>query len=241
MSENIIDFRELCNDPTIKSTIDETVISDIFLPPANGLSVSLTFDDGPYESYTPAILDLLKEYGAKATFFVYGEFVSKFPEMAQRIVAEGHEIGNHTFTHPDLTTLTLDELMIEIQKTEHAIKEITQSTSVLFRPPYGCFPEAAVPYVEHLGYRFVLWSRDMYLKDWELPGADVLANRILTNVRSGSIILLHDGGGNREQTVEAVKKILPLLTQQGYQFVTVSKLITEYNKVIQNKVELEVP
>ncbi|MFD0588198.1 polysaccharide deacetylase family protein [Paenibacillus sp. GCM10027627] len=225
MSGKLFDYRIICNDPTLDDPIDPRAIRGFNIPPDLGSFVCLTFDDGPTSLNTPKILDVLKAYNAKATFFVLGEFVEYFPQITLRIAEEGHEIGNHTFSHPELSELTAEQLKKEILDTEAAIELITKNRSRLFRPTYGVFRNCLLDQVENLGYKVVLWSRDMLIKDWEQPGAETLIERVVSNIKSGSNILLHDGGGEREQTIEALQSIIPLLTERGYQFVTVSEMI----------------
>lgn len=228
-----IDYKVICDNRNINYSLDERIFTEASLDNSQDLYICLTFDDGPTIEYTPLILDLLQEYGAKATFFVLGEFVEYYPDIACRIAEEGHELGNHTFSHPDLTLLSTDELKKEILRTQQIVHAHTNKHCSLFRPTYGVFYNETVNYVEEeLGLGFVLWSRDMLIKDWELPGSDVLSKRIDSNAKSGSVVLLHDGGGNREQTVETLKHTLPNLIKQGYQFITVSEMIelSNYNK-----------
>lgn len=229
-----IDYRAICENPNICDTLDQRIVRGTSLPNNLGLYVCLTFDDGPTPDYTPKILDLLKKYDAKATFFVLGEFVNYYPEIATRIIEEGHEIGNHTFSHPEMTQLSIEELQSEILATERTICFHTKAKCSLFRPTYGVFRAESINQVESLGYRVVLWSRDMFVKDWELPGSEVIVERVLENIGNGSIILLHDAGGNREQTVEATRKLIPTLLERGYHFITVSELI-ELQKDIKNE------
>ncbi|MCR8842793.1 polysaccharide deacetylase family protein [Paenibacillus sp. SC116] len=224
MAENIIDFREFCENPELVDNLDHRIIRDVRLPDQSELYVCFTFDDGPTE-YTSLLLDLFKQYDAKATFFVVGEFVDEFPDITRRIVEEGHQIGNHTYFHPDLSKLTIEESEKEIKITEAAITTHAKTRSQILRPPYGVFRMETVERAEQMGYRFALWSRDMYVRDWEYPGADVIVQRVLDNMKNGSIVLLHDGGGDREQTVEAVKQMFPILLKKGYKFVTISELI----------------
>jgi len=201
------------------------VITNIDVPNTDHSYLCLTFDDGPNPEYTPQILEILEKNNAKATFFVVGEFVNYHPQIVRQIVEAGHEIGNHTFSHPDLRDLSEDQIQDEIERTESVISAITGSRSALFRPTYGLYDSSTVSLVERLGYRFVTWSDGLYTRDWELRGVDVLINTIMTYSKNGSIVLVHDAGGNRDQTVEAVKFVIPELMKKGFQFVTVSDLL----------------
>ncbi|WP_051217235.1 polysaccharide deacetylase family protein [Paenibacillus assamensis] len=234
MAADIVDFREFCENPELVDNLDHRIIRDVRLPDESELYVCFTFDDGPTE-YTPLLLDLFKQYDAKATFFVVGEFVDEFPDITRRIVEEGHEIGNHTYFHPNLSTITNDEIDKEILTTEEAIITHAKTRSQLFRAPYGVFRMETLERTEEMGYRLALWSRDMYVRDWEYPGADAIFDRVLENMKNGSIVLLHDGGGEREQTVEAVKRLFPILLNEGYKFVTVSELIEISEQKMQGK------
>ncbi|WP_068773825.1 polysaccharide deacetylase family protein [Paenibacillus sp. FJAT-26967] len=187
----------------------------------------LTFDDGPDCRHTLTILELLRQNNSKATFFVVGEFVIKHPEIIKQMAEEGHEIGNHTFAHPDLRYLTPEQIKSEVKKTEHHIFEITGKKTVLFRPPYGKYTLQTVDVIKKLGYEFVVWSHNLYVRDWELPGVDILVQRVMNNTVRGSVILLHDGGGHRDQTIETIRIAVPQLREQGLRFVTVSEMINK--------------
>ncbi len=187
--------------------------------------IALTFDDGPHSKYTPQILDLLEEHDAKATFFVVGKQAEKFPEIILRQEAAGHEIANHTYTHPSANTP--EELEAELQKTSEAIHDITGSYPLLFRPVGGSYNEEVVDIAIQNGYKVVLWSWHQDTKDWKMPGVNKIVDTVLTGAKPGNVILFHDAGGNRTQTVKALEEILPLLKQQGYTFVTVSELLDQ--------------
>ena len=185
--------------------------------------VAITFDDGPHPKYTADILDLLAEYNAKATFFVVGENAEKNPELLLRQYNEGHEIANHTFTHPLKTTLP--KLEIEIKKTNDLIYSITGYHPELFRPVEGQYTDSMIQSLVKNGYKVVMWSWHMDTEDWKDPGVHRIIKTVLDGTKPGNIILFHDGGGNRIQTVKALEKILPELKKQGYKFVTITELI----------------
>ena len=185
--------------------------------------IALTFDDGPHPRYTPQILDILAEYGIKATFFEVGENVIYYSEVAKRVASEGHEIGNHTYTHPHIKNLNEEQLSEETRRCESAIKEVTGVKPKLFRPPEGVVDTAVKAWAGKNGYSVVLWSVDT--RDWAGTSVDEMVKNVDSNVHSGSIILMHDYVSRRSHTIEALKKIIPLLIDKGYEFVTVSELM----------------
>ncbi|NWO14952.1 polysaccharide deacetylase family protein [Virgibacillus sp.] len=183
--------------------------------------VALTFDDGPNPKYTPLILDILDKFNAKATFFVTGSNAKKYPYLIYRQHLENHEIGNHTFNH-DYRTKNLKE---ELKKTATIIYETTGTSPTNFRPPEGVYNDEIVTIASEQGYTVVLWSWDQDPKDWDRPGVDEIVNHVTSNISPGDIILLHDSGGNRSQTVEALPKILEFLDENEYKTITVSEMI----------------
>ena len=189
--------------------------------------VALTFDDGPHPKYTAEILDILAKHNAKATFFVVGENAEKNPELILRQYNEGHEIANHTFTHPLKTTLP--KLEIELKQTDDLIFSITGNHPKLFRPVEGQYTDEMIQNVVKKGYQVVMWSWHQDTEDWKSPGVHRIEKTVLKGVEPGNIILFHDGGGNRSQTVKALDKIINKLQKQGYEFVTVSDLIKMKN------------
>ncbi len=197
--------------------------------------VALTFDDGPDPAWTPAILDVLKQRHVPATFFVIGDNVLGEQSLLQRIVAEGHELGNHSYTHPDFATLSDGETLFELNTTERLIEAYTGHNTRLFRAPY--FGDAEPTTADELGPALAA-QNDGYVNvglhvdpdDWALPGTDAIVQRTIAGVeagnagRSGQIVLLHDGGGDRQQTLEALPRIIDALRARGYRFVPVSQL-----------------
>ncbi|REK69101.1 polysaccharide deacetylase family protein [Paenibacillus paeoniae] len=221
----IYDYIELCETKEFTGFQDEKIIQDIPLSNTEDKYICLTYDDGPHPEYTPQILDTLKENEAQATFFLFGKFAEQYPSIVQRILSENHEIGNHTYSHPTLTTLDLTEIEQEILAGEEAIRKSVNYRCNLFRPPYGIFANEIVEKVMAINYKFVLWSREMQVDDWKLPGSEKMVEEILNKAKSGSIVLMHDAGGNRDQTVEATRKVIPLLKGMGYKLITISDLI----------------
>jgi len=182
--------------------------------------VVLTFDDGPDAEYTPKVLDILAKYDAKATFFEVGQSVRKHPELTKRIHAAGHSVQNHTWTHADLRQLGAAAFRQQVLSTDQAIQAQTGSTPGCLRPPYGGVSAAVRQRAKALGKDLVVWTVDS--RDWTKPGVAAIEQRVLKNVHSGSVILMHDGGGNRTQTVAALPVILQALKAQGYGFRTLT-------------------
>lgn len=178
--------------------------------------VALTFDDGPSALHTSEILDVLKENDAKGTFFVLGSLVIKNPELTKRIMDEGHQLGNHTYNHKDLTAISDDELYMQIVGTDDLIENATGQRTTVMRPPYGRKNQDVV---RGINKPVIIWSLDT--KDWEDRDADVIEKKVMDNVKDGDIILMHDIYGS---TAEAVGRIVPQLINQGYQLVTVDEL-----------------
>lgn len=187
------------------------------LPPVTDGSreVYLSFDDGPNPLDTPALLDVLAAYDAQATFFVLGTAVAQHPDIAARIVGEGHAIGNHTWSHPRLTGLSRDALDRQVRDTQTAIQQAAGVTPNCLRPPYGARDATVDARVADLGLRMSLWNVDP--QDWRRPGTGAIVDHVLAQVRPGAVILLHDGQRDREQTVAATQRLLAVLTEQGYQ------------------------
>lgn len=182
-------------------------------PQPGGKVVYLTFDDGPFGVWTQQILAVLARYNARATFFVIGRQVPAFSDLVHKAGAMGHTFGNHTYNHATLSGIGRDNFTREVLATEHVLGP--QATRCL-RPPGGTMDAAAKAYAAQLGYRVVMWNIDP--RDWERPGAGAIADRVLQRVGPGSIVLLHDGGGDRSQTVAALDTILSVLSAQGYRF-----------------------
>lgn len=180
-----------------------------------------TFDDGPAVD-TPAVLDALAQYGAKATFFVVGGRVEERPDQLRATVQAAHYIGNHTFTHPHLAGMPRAEFFEELTKTAAAVQAAASDLLTLdgrmhlMRPPYGSTDENTAAWAAELGHDMVLWDIDP--NDWDMPGIEKIATQILGEAKPGAIVLMHDGGGDRSQTVAALHKILPSLAGQGYAF-----------------------
>lgn len=188
-----------------------------------GRQIALTFDDGPSLQNTEEILSILKEYGIRATFFVIGENAAADPQRIRMIHEAGHEIGNHTYTHAYISQIEKEALREEIQKTEDVLKNITGERPSVFRPPGGYYDEQSLAVLEEMGYRNILWSLDT--RDWSMPKSDTIVSKIEEHAGGGDIILFHDLNDKRLPTPEALKRILPYLKENGYEFVTISEMI----------------
>lgn len=184
---------------------------------ANKPMIAMTFDDGPSKRYTAAILDALKEHQANATFFVLGSNADNAPELLQRMVLEGNEIGNHTFSHKQLTTLSKANIEEEIAATQESIYDITKTYPKVIRPPYGSKNDTVMQCAQ--GKRIVTWSLDT--RDWKDRNTKVIVERVLQQVKDGDIILMHDLYAS---TAQAAIILIPKLQEQGFQLVTVSEL-----------------
>jgi peptidoglycan/xylan/chitin deacetylase (PgdA/CDA1 family) len=182
----------------------------------SGKVVYLTFDDGPTPTWTPRVLDLLARYRARATFFVVGRSAATWPGLVRRAYVAGHGIGNHTWSHRRLTGLRDAGLTAEVGATSAVIGRATGARPRCLRPPYGTVDAASAYRARALGLRLTMWDVDPY--DWRRPGAGVIAGRVLSRVRSGDVVLLHDGGGDRSQTVAALQQVLASLSARGYRF-----------------------
>jgi len=194
--------------------------------------IALTFDDGPDKDYTPQVLDILKKYNVKATFFVVGENVEWNSKILKRQYEEGHEIGNHTFTHINVSKKGYDEIYKEINSTQQLVKDIIGIEPKLFRPPYRAISKAMCNIVKEKDMNVVLWS-NLDPRDWSNPGTNYIVNIITSKVQNGTIILLHDYNNLRtekSQTIQALDIVIPKLKEMGYKFVTVSELIENLDK-----------
>ncbi|SET63581.1 Peptidoglycan/xylan/chitin deacetylase, PgdA/CDA1 family [Natronincola peptidivorans] len=193
---------------------------------ANTTKIALTFDDGPNPKYTPQILDVLKQQGVPATFFVMGSRVERHPEIVQRIAQEGHVVANHTWIHPDLSKVPQVTLLSEMQRTEDIIHKVTGLRTSLMRPPYGRVNPEGIEKLRDMNYKVINWSVDSV--DWRDQDVDQILINTLPGVRQGGILLFHDAGGDQQTrgaTAAALPEIIHTLRSQGYEFVTVDELL----------------
>jgi len=186
--------------------------------------VALTFDDGPDPKYTPEIMKELNMYHAKATFFVIGAKAEHYPQLVRRIRDNGDEIANHTYRHRQSRQVEAED----ISKCDEIIQRIAGLSMLYFRPPGGSVTEQIVSASKGTKHTLVMWVDDA--RDWARPGTSQIVKNVMENLHPGAIILFHDGGGNRQQTVTAVDRVLAELEQQHYQCVTISKLMKERQK-----------
>ena len=192
--------------------------------------VALTFDDGPDSEWTPKILDILKEHQVLATFFIVGSSAESHPDLIQRILEEGHELGNHTFTHPNLSDISDHQIRLELNATRRLLEGLTGRSLLFFRPPYNADsnPETSselrpLRIARDLGYVTVGQSIDS--KDWERPGAEAIFEAVQQGRAHGQTVLFHDGGGDRSQTVAALPRVISYLRERGDQITTVGTLL----------------
>ena len=187
----------------------------------DGLYIAMTFDDGPEPKLTPKLLDLLKQKGIKATFFVVGQSAAEHPEILKRAVAEGHEIANHSWSHPNFGKMSDGAVNSEIQRTQDVIVQATGVKPKLLRPPYGSITKHERDWIhDKFGYKIILWDVDPL--DWKHRDSGYVENSILKQTRPGSIILSHD---IHATTVAAMPATFDALLAKGYKFVTVSELL----------------
>lgn len=201
-----------------KNPQDQIVWSQVHV---DGPYVALTFDDGPHAVLTPQLLDILAQRHIHATFFVVGQMVQEHPEIVRRAMQEGHEIADHSWSHPNLAKMNDDAVKSEILRTREAIMAATGQPVTLFRPPYGSLTTLQRHWInKDLGFKIILWDVDPL--DWKRPGSAVVAERIIKGTREGSIVLSHDIHAG---TVAAMPETLDALIKKGFKFVTVSQLI----------------
>ncbi|MEX1119268.1 MAG: polysaccharide deacetylase family protein [Terrimicrobiaceae bacterium] len=198
-------------------------------------SIAITFDDGPHPQLTPKLLDLLKERGIKATFYVVGKNVETYPEITKRIIEEGHELGNHTWNHPALPKIGAAKVKSEMDRTTEIIVKTTGVKPATMRPPYGATNATLNKRLdEEFGMKVILWSVDP--QDWKYRNADRVANHLIENTKAGGILLAHD---IHPSTIAAMPRTLDTLTAKGFKFVTVSELLAKDGPV--EVVKREVP
>lgn len=193
--------------------------------------VALTFDDGPDDIFTPQILDVLKEKNVKATFFVIGKRAEGYPKVMRRIVDESHLVGNHTWSHPNIMKISLEDAKQEVLKTEKLLKSYCDDSAdriKIFRSPYGSIDPERVEFISNIGYKIIAWNVDSL--DWKGLSAEEVKTNVLENVTEGSIILQHSAGGEGEDlsgSVEALPEIIDVLKEEGFEFVTVDEILKD--------------
>ncbi len=183
--------------------------------------IALTFDDGPHPVHTPKLLDILARERVKATFFVVGRLVDQYPEIAQRIVREGHEIANHTWSHPNLSKMSDAAVEREVVRTSDAIYKATGVRTINMRPPYGAFTQRQRSWVKsHLNHHCIMWSVDPL--DWKVRNAESVRSKLVAGAHNGAILLAHD---IHPTTIQAMPATIRQLKERGFQFKTVAELI----------------
>ena len=187
-------------------------------------AVAITFDDGPSATFTPQILKLLREHHASATFFVIGSRIQRYPTLIREELKDGDEVANHSYSHELLVRVPASRVESELLQEQAAMVTVTgHEAAHLFRPPRGRFDKSILIASSKNNYKIILWSIDS--RDWSNPGTDRIVSKVLKDVKSGDILLFHDQGGNRSQTIAALSGIIPELARRGYKMVTVSELL----------------
>lgn len=199
-------------------TGDEAVRAPMYFLDAGPASIALTIDDGPNPVYTPQVLQILEKYGITASFSMIGRNVEANPRIARDVCEAGHVIVNHTWNHADLAPMRSSQVRDEIDRATDMIHAATDVRPRMFRAPYGAWSPRLLRFCAQAGLRPLDWSVDP--RDWARPGVAQIVSNILTHTRSGSIILEHDGGGDRAETVAALRIVLPRLLDLGYHFHT---------------------
>ncbi|MEH2177268.1 polysaccharide deacetylase family protein [Nostoc sp.] len=189
--------------------------------------IALTFDDGPWPESTGQVLDILKKNQIKGTFFLIGQNVKNYPGLVKREIAEGHVIGNHTWHHW-YQFLNPQAAAYEIDHTADLIYQVTGIKTNLFRPPGGIMHNGVASYARNSKYAIILWSSDSV--DYSRPAVPKLINNVFRRAKPGGIVLMHDGGGNRSKTVQALPEIIANFRKQGYRFVTIPELLEMQDK-----------
>ncbi|MGW1723241.1 glycosyltransferase [Streptomyces sp. NPDC002306] len=196
--------------------------------------VVLTFDDGPDPKWTPRVLDILQKHHAHAVFFVTGTMASRYPDLVKRMIAEGHEVGLHTFNHPDLSYQSTARIDWELSQNQLALAGAAGIRSSLFRPPYSSSADAmddrSWPVTEYVGSRgYLTVVNDTDSEDWRRPGVDTIVRNATPHGGKGAIVLMHDSGGDRRQTVQALDRLIPELGAKGYTFTNLTEALDAPN------------
>jgi peptidoglycan-N-acetylglucosamine deacetylase len=197
--------------------------------PGRGRKLALTYDDGPNHPYTGDLLEVLARHGVRATFFMIGKYVAGRPEIARAVAQGGHEIGNHTFSHPNLVFCSANQIESELRQCEAALADAVGEHSRWFRPPFGGRRPAVLRIVRRLGFEPIMWS--VSARDWKLPSARAIEEHVAEHTRGGDVILMHDGshrglGTDRTNTVRATDAYIRRMKDQGFEFVSVGEMIS---------------
>ena len=189
----------------------------------NSMKIAITFDDGPHPKQTMRILDILKKYNVKATFFVIGINAKNYPHVLNKVIEGGHEVGNHTFTHKVLKSIPESSIRNELDSTRLMLDTLYSYDPVLLRPPCGLYDSSLINVAKDNGYKIILWTIDTH--DWAHESVKSIVKNVLSNVSSGDIVLFHDYISGVDNTPEALEILIPRLIDLGYEFVTVSELL----------------
>jgi peptidoglycan-N-acetylglucosamine deacetylase len=209
--------------PSLPSTHFTPLLAPLYGGNALLPEIALTFDDGPHPGSTLKIVAILKRFGIKVTFFCVGQHIQQYPDDVRQEYANGNLVEDHTWTHPDLQLLSSDEIGKQLGHTAHEIEQVTGAMPTLFRPPYGIFNWPIFAQSRRMALSSIIWNVDP--QDWSMPGTNAIIARVLGAAGNGSIVLMHDGGGDRSQTVAALPTIITTLRQRGFRFVTVEQMI----------------
>ena len=191
------------------------------------MKIAITLDGTWGADNTERLLKILKKEDINISFFFAGYWLEKYPDLVQKIALAGHEIENHTFTHPHCTKLSSAEISKELKRTSDLIEELIGKKPAFFRPPYGDYNNTVIETSRNEGYQVIQWSIDSL--DWQEPGVDFIVKRILENVSTGDIILMHN---NAPDTPEALERLIPALKKKGFEIVPLSKLVYKNNYII---------
>lgn len=215
------------NDIVIAKPKQKENIKKIYRKGPHTMKVALTFDDGPDPVYTPQVLDVLKKYNVKATFFLVGQRVEKNPAVVKRIYEEGHTIASHSWEHNNLNTLTKNELEKDMSDTDNSIRKIINKRPELMRPPYGAANSSTLEQLNNMGYKVIHWSIDSL--DWKAKSKEEVLARTLPDIHEGAILLFHSAGGKGQSlmpTINALPTIIETLQDKGIEMVTVDDLLS---------------
>jgi peptidoglycan/xylan/chitin deacetylase (PgdA/CDA1 family) len=193
-----------------------------------GKKLALTYDDGPNETHTQRLLDVLAKHDVRATFFMIGRYVQRRPEIARAVASAGHVIGNHTFTHPNLVLVSALQTRIQIEECQRALHDAVGDHSNLFRPPFGGRRPESLRLVRSLGLQPIMWNVTAF--DWKTTSAERVERNVLKQVNGGNVILLHDGshrelGLDRSHSVEATDRLIRRYKSKGFEFVTIPEMM----------------
>jgi peptidoglycan-N-acetylglucosamine deacetylase len=198
--------------------------------PSSKKQIALTFDDGPDGKYTPEILDVLKEYNVKATFFLLGQNMEHNPEMTKRIVDEGHAVGNHSYSHPDFRYLDVEDAhQKQVLKTQQVFEDILGFRPAFFRPPYGAVTDEQIRVLGEESMIIIDWSIETF--DWSdtQNSPEKILNRIKQYHHGGAVVVMHSAGGDRSNTITVLPQIIEFLQNEGYELVTIEEMFDNKN------------